>query len=318
MRAVIVDEATLAAEDLDLSGLLSIEADWQRYPKTATGELAERIAGAEIVLTNKVVLDRSLIEANPQLRYIGVLATGTNNVDLKAAEACGVAVTNVTGYGAPSVVQHCWSLILSLATRQSLYHRDVVAGRWTVSDSFCLLDYPIMELAGKTLLLVGYGELGQGVARIAEAFAMKVVVANTPGSPNQRRDRPDLDAALPGADVISLHCPLTEPTLGLVDARRLGLMKPSALLINTARGGLVDEAALAAALRAGQLAGAGVDVLSSEPPRADNPLLGKDIPNLILTPHSAWGSREARQRLVEIAAGNLRAFLAGESRNRLV
>ncbi|MCL6415646.1 D-2-hydroxyacid dehydrogenase [Aestuariirhabdus sp. Z084] len=318
MRAVIVDEGTLAAGDLDLSPLLETDARWQRYPKTAPGQLAERIAGAEIVLSNKAMLDRELIMANPQLRYIGVLATGTNNVDLEAAREQGVAVTNVTGYGAPSVVQHCWSLILSLATRQGLYHRDVMAGRWQSSDSFCLLDYPIMELADKTLLLVGYGELGKGVATIAKAFGMRVVVANTPGSPNQSPERPSLDDALGEADVVSLHCPLTEHTQNLIDARRLSLLKPSTLLINTARGGLVDEAALAQALRTRSLAGAGFDVLSTEPPRQGNALLAGDIPNLILTPHSAWGSREARQRLVNIAADNLKAYLAGESRNRLV
>ncbi|WP_426415827.1 2-hydroxyacid dehydrogenase [Aestuariirhabdus sp. LZHN29] len=318
MRAVIVDEGTLASGDLDLSALLSIDADWQRHDYTRPEQLAERIAGAEVVLTNKVVIGRELIKSNPQLQYIGVLATGTNNIDLQAAEECGVAVTNVTGYGAPSVVQHCWSLILSLATRQGSYHRDIRAGRWAASEAFCLLDYPIMELAGKTLLLIGYGELGQGVARIAKAFGMSVVVANTPGSPNQRADRPELEPALAEADIVSLHCPLTEHTRHLLDERRLGLLKPSALLINTARGGLVDEAALAAALRAGQLGGAGFDVLSTEPPKGGNPLLAEDIPNLILTPHSAWGSREARQRLVMIAADNLNAFLAGDSRNRLI
>lgn len=317
MRGVIVDEDTLAADDLDLGTLLSIDMDWQRYSTTSADQLAQRLAGAEVVLTNKVVIDRALMMANPQLRYVGVMATGTNNVDLEAAAELGIQVTNVTGYGAPSVVQHCFALLLSLATRQRLYHRDVEAGRWQQSDGFCLLDYPIMELAGKTLVLVGYGELGQGVGRIAQAFNMRVVVCNTPGSPNQQAHRPALDDVLAEADVVSLHCPLTESTRNLIDQRRLEMMKSSALLLNTARGGLVDESALVAALRAGDIGGAGFDVLTLEPPVSGNPLLEDDIPNLIVTPHCAWGSQEARQRLVNIVADNLRTYLAGDSRNRV-
>jgi glycerate dehydrogenase len=272
--------------------------------------LAERLAEATVVVSNKVRLDAAAFAATPQLRLVCVAATGTNNVDLDAAQRHGITVCNVRGYATPSVVQHVYALLLALTTRLPDYQRDVAAGRWQASPYFCLLDHPIRELAGRNLGIVGYGELGSAVARLAAGFGMTVLVAQRAGGDAQA-GRLALADLLPQVDVLSLHCPLTPQTRGLIGARELALMKPDALLINTARGGLVDETALADALRKGKLGGAGIDVLSEEPPRADNPLLAADIPNLIVTPHIAWASREARQRVIEAIATNIRAFLAG-------
>ena len=262
------------------------------------------------MISNKVRLDAAAFAAAPQLRLVCVAATGTNNVDLDAAQRHGVTVCNVRGYATPAVVQHVYALILALTTRLPDYQRDVANGRWQASPYFCLLDHPIRELAGRTLGIVGYGELGSAVARVAAAFGMSVLIAQRAGSAAQA-GRLALTELLPLVDILSLHCPLTPQTRGLIGAQELALMKPDALLINTARGGLVDEAALAAALRGGKLGGAGIDVLSEEPPRDNNPLLATDIPNLIVTPHIAWASREARQRVIDAIAANIRAFLAG-------
>jgi len=254
------------------------------------------------------VLNREHFEACPELKTIAVVATGLNNIDLGAAKAHDIKVMNVTNYGRSTVAQHTMALILALATWLLDYNRDARNGQWAKSDMFCLMDYPIMELEGKTLGIVGYGDLGQGVAERAKAFGMNIVLGCRPGQEPGEVDgypRVPLDDLLMQADVLSLHCLLTEETHNMIGARELGLMKSSALLINTSRGGLVDESALADALRNGDIAGAGFDVLTEEPPRNGNPLLADDIPNLILTPHSAWASREARQRIVEITAQNL-------------
>ncbi len=276
----------------------------------------ERIRDADLVISNKVVVDRPLMAASTQLKLICIAATGTNNVDLEAASELGIAVTNVTGYGTPSVVQHVFSLILSLATRQPQYREAVARGDWQRANQFCLLDYPIWELSGKRLGILGYGELGRAVARVAEAFGMQVLVGQRPGGPPQA-GRIALEALLPQVDILSLHLPLAENTRNLIGTRELALMQPHALLINTARGGIVDESALAEALINGGLGGAGVDVLSKEPPAGGNPLLNPEVPNLILTPHIAWASVEARQRLIDEVVANVRAFLSGESRNRV-
>jgi glycerate dehydrogenase len=221
-----------------------------------------------------------------------------------------VTVCNCRAYGTPSVAQHTLLLMLALATRLSDYQQAVRTGAWQQASQFCLLDFPIMELQGKTLGLLGHGELGSAVGRLAEAFGMRVLLGALPGRP-ARGDRLPLEALLPQVDALSLHCPLTDETRHLIGARELARMKPQALLINTARGGLVDEQALATALRAGHLGGAAFDVLSEEPPRHGNPLLDGDIPRLIITPHNAWGSREARQRIVGQLAENALAFFAG-------
>lgn len=241
-----------------------------------------------------------------------ISATGTNNIDLAAARERGIVVANCHGYGTPSVAQHTLALLLALATRLPDYQQAVRSGRWQQSSQFCLLDFPIVELEGKTLGLLGHGELGGAVARLAEAFGMRVLLGQLPGRP-ARADRLPLGELLPRVDALTLHCPLTEDTRGMLGAAELALMKPGAFLVNTARGGLVDEQALADALRGGRLGGAATDVLSVEPPRNGNPLLAPDIPRLIVTPHNAWGSREARQRIVGQLAENAEAWKAGRA-----
>jgi len=311
MLGVFLDRDSLDRGDLDFSTLDRVLPDWRYYPATTPDQVAARIAQAEVVISNKVMLDAATLQQAPRLKLIGIAATGVNNVDLAAAATRGITVCNCRGHVTPAVVQHVFALLLALCTRWPDYQRAVREGRWQQASHFCLLDFPISELAGKTLGIIGYGELGRGVAKVAEAFGMRVVLAQRPGTVDALDGRLLLPALLPQVDVLSLHCPLTPATQGLIGAWELALMRRDAILINTARGGLVDEALLADALRRGALGGAGVDVLSLEPPVNGNPLLAPDIPNLIVTPHSAWGSREARQRLVEQLAENVRGFLAG-------
>ncbi len=316
MQGVFLDEASLGRGDLDYGPLEAVVAQWRFHDATDPSEVAGRIADAEVVITNKVALDASNLAGAGRLRLICIAATGTDHVDLAAAARRGIAVCNVPGYATPSVVEHVFLLILALMRNLPAYQRTVAAGRWQASRQFCLLDHPIAELSGKVLGIVGFGTLGRAVARVGEAFGMRVLVAARPGAavPPGRLSLEDL---LPRVDVLSLHCPLADNTRGLIGARELARMKPGAVLVNTARGGVVDEQALAAALRSGHLGGAGVDTLSREPPPPDHPLLAGDVPRLIVTPHIAWASREARQRLVVEMAENIRAFRAGRSRNRV-
>lgn len=315
-KGVFLDVASVDRGDITWSPLKAFSHQWMWHEVTTSQQTLERIIDADLVISNKVVLDRLLLEACRDLKLICIAATGTNNVDLEAANELGIAVTNVTGYATASVVQHVFSLILSLVTRQQQYQQAVTRGDWQHATQFCLLNYPIWELSGKCLGIVGYGELGRAVAQVAEAFAMKVLVAQRPdGVPESGRLM--LDELLPKVDVLSLHMPLAKNTRNLIGARELDLMKSHALLINTARGGIVDESALADALVNGDLGGAGVDVLSTEPPTDDNPLLNPNVPNLIVTPHIAWASLQARQRLVDSVAANIQAFQAGEFRNRV-
>lgn len=315
MPGVFLDLDSLDRNDLDLSRLLATLPEWRFYGATTPGETAERIADAEVVVSNKVMMDASILEQAPRLKLIAVAATGTNNIDLAAAARLGISVCNIRGYATPSVVQHVFALLLSLTRRLDDYQQAVHRGRWQQSEQFCLLDYPIRELGGLTLGIIGYGELGRAVAEVAEkAFGMRILIAQRPAG-EARPARVPLHALLPQVDVLSLHCPLTEATRGLIGKTELSLMKPGALLINTARGGIVDEPALAAALREGHVGGAGIDVLQTEPPKADSPLLAGDIPNLIVTPHIAWASREARQRLTDQLAENIHAFMAGTPQN---
>ncbi|WP_250459476.1 D-2-hydroxyacid dehydrogenase [Microbulbifer litoralis] len=307
MRGVFLDTLTMKLEELDTSALQSALDHWDYYESTTPEETAARIADADVVLTNKVVLDRTLIEKAPKLKLICVCATGTNNIDLQAAQEKGIPVRNVAGYTGTSLSQHTIALLLALATRWHLYHRDVQQGHWSRSPVFCRLDYPVMELAGKKLGIIGYGDLGQKVARLGEALGMEILVAES-FSGQSKPGRVPLSQLLAESDAISLHCPLTPQTRQLVDRRFLNAMKPGALLINTARGGLVDEAALADALRSGQLGGTALDVLSAEPPPADHPLLADDLPNLVITPHNAWISRESRQRLLDGVVENIRSW----------
>jgi glycerate dehydrogenase len=307
MKAVFLDAKTLG-DGVDLAPIERVTGELVRHDSTSADEVTSRLKGFDTVLVNKVVLTREHLEANPQIKTIAVVATGLNNVDLGAANELGIRVLNVLRYGRSTVAQHTMALILALATRLLDYNRDVRAGHWGQSDMFCLMNYPILELEGRTLGIVGYGDLGQGVAERAKAFGMNIILGARPGQPAGKTDghlRLPLNDLLRQADVVSLHCLLTDSTRNLIGARELEIMKKDALLINTSRGGLVDESALADALRAGIIGGAGFDVLTEEPPRHGNPLLADDIPNLIITPHSAWASREARQRIVDIMAKNL-------------
>ncbi|MCP5143163.1 MAG: 2-hydroxyacid dehydrogenase [Gammaproteobacteria bacterium] len=315
-RGVMLDRASLDTGDLDLGPLHAV-ADWTLHEATAPEEVTAAIADAAIVITNKVVLDAEAIRSAPRLRLICVAATGYNNIDLRAAAERGVVVSNVRGYATPAVVQHVFALILALSTRLRDYAGLAVDGRWSRSLHFCRLDFPIREISGKTLGIVGHGELGRGVAEVARAFGMRVLIAARPGAAAVPEDRIALHDLLPQVDVLSIHTPLTDRTRKLIGAHELALMKADALLINTARGAIVDGAALADALRQRLIGGAGIDVVDPEPPPPDHPLLAADIPNLIVTPHVAWASHEARQRLVDEMAANVRDFLAGRPRNRI-
>ena len=317
MKAVFLDRESLDRDDLKMAALEGAVDSFVSHQRTSPEQVAERLADADIAVVNKVVLDRAVVQRLPDLKLICVAATGVNNVDVDACREAGIAVANCRGYGTDSVAQHTIGLMLSLATRMFAYHRAAMRGDWGRSAQFCLLDYPIVELAGRTLGLVGLGTLGGRVAELARALGMEVLVAQRPGGAPEP-DRVPLDELLPQVDVLSLHCPLTDATRGLIGARELAAMQPHAFVINTARGGLVDEQALAEALRAGRLGGAGFDVLTAEPPREGNVLLDDSIPNLIVTPHSAWGSREARQRIVEQLTENVSADRRGEDLRRVV
>ncbi|KTC63689.1 glycerate dehydrogenase [Pseudomonas fluorescens ABAC62] len=309
-RAVFLDHPSLDLGDLDLSGLKDCFTELKLYSDTTAQNMVERLQGIEVVISNKIALNAETLAACPELRLILVSATGTNNVDLDAARARGITVSNCQGYGTPSVAQHTIMLLLNLATRLQDYQRDVNAGKWQQARQFCLLDHPIVELEGKTLGMLGHGELGGAVARLAEAFGMRVLLGAIPGRP-ARADRVPMDELLAQVDALTLHCPLNEHTHNFIGARELALLKPGALVVNTARGGLINEQALADALRSGHLGGAATDVLSVEPPVNGNPLLADDIPRLIVTPHNAWGSREARQRIVGQLTENALGFFKG-------
>lgn len=310
-RAAFLDYSSLDLGDLDPSALKACFQDLQFYPSTTPEQLPERLRGLNVVISNKIALDAATLQACPDLKLVLVSATGTNNVDLAAARKLGITVCNCQGYGTPSVAQHTLMLLLALGTRLPDYQRAIAAGKWQQAKQFCLLDFPIVELEGKTLGLLGHGELGGAVARLAQAFGMRVLSGQIPGRP-VRADRLPLHELLPQIDALTLHCPLNEHTRHMIGAPELALLKPSAFVVNTARGGIIDEQALADALRRGHLGGAATDVLSVEPPVDGNPLLADDIPRLIITPHSAWGSVEARQRIIGQLAENATAFFAGQ------
>ncbi|MFU8820129.1 MAG: D-2-hydroxyacid dehydrogenase [Gammaproteobacteria bacterium] len=322
MKAVFPDFSTVSRGDIDLGPLEAAGIDLALYGVTTAAELPARLAAAEILITNKIRIGEAELAAARLLKLICLSATGVNNVDLEAAQARGIGVCNITAYCTASVVQHVYAMILALTHHLSGYQRVLQQGAWKTSPQFCLLDYPIRELSGRTLGIVGYGELGRGVARVAPAFGLEVLVSERPGGPGASTPaaeaRVPFERLLEEADILSLHCPLTDATRGLIDARALGRMKRDALLINTARGALVDSAALAAALRAQRIGGAGIDVLPQEPPVDGDPLLDAAIPNLIITPHVAWAARESRQRAIDEIAANIRSFLAGGRRGRVI
>lgn len=310
MHAVFLDHSSLDLGDLDMAPLREAFSELTLHASSEAAQAAERLAGAQVAITNKVPITAQVLAANPQLKLILVSATGTNNVDLAAARAQGVSVCNCQGYGTPAVAQHTLMLLLALATSLPQYQQAVAQGKWQQARQFCLLDFPIVELQGKTLGLLGHGELGSAVARLAEAFGMTVLIGQLPNRP-AREGRLPLSELLPRVDALTLHCPLNEHTRDLIGARELALLKPGSFVINAGRGGLVNEQALADALRSGHLGGAATDVLTTEPPTEGNPLLAPDLPRLIVTPHSAWGSREARQRIVGQLAENARGFATG-------
>jgi glycerate dehydrogenase len=316
MRGVFLDFDTVSTGDVDTTVLDGSGVEFTYHGATTPDEVIEHIGEREVVVTNKLRLGANEFESTPNLRLVCLVATGTDNVDLEAAAARDIAVCNIERYCTPSVVQHVFALILALNHHLLDYRRRLQAGEWQRSPQFCVLTYPIRELFGRTMGIVGLGELGAGVARLAEALGMQVIAAQRPGRP-LAPGRVLLDELLERADVVSLHCPLNPRTRGLIGARELGLMKRDALLINTARGGLVDSEALADALRAGRLGGAGIDVLPEEPPVHGDPLLADDIPNLIVTPHVAWAAIEARQRAVDEVAANVASYLAGGRRGRV-
>jgi glycerate dehydrogenase len=317
MKAVMLDWATMGP-DLDISEMKALLPELEIYDETAVDEIAGRIAGAEIVLGNKVMISESLFAGAPEMRFIGLTATGTDNIDLDAAKQHGVAVANIRAYCTESVAEHVFGCLLNLTHNLQGYARDVRGGAWQGASNFCMLTRPIRELSAMTLGIVGYGELGKGVARIGKSFGMDVIVAARPGSEAVPEGRVPFDELLARADVISLHCPLTDATRGLFGANQFRAMKKTAILINTARGALIDSQALADALRGGEIAAAAIDVLPKEPPVDGDPLLDYAGDNLMVTPHVAWGTLEARQSAIDELTANIAAFLDGRERNRVV
>ena len=327
MRSVFLDFGTVSHDDLDTANLERVLPGIALYPASTEAEVEERIAGCEFILTNKLNISRARMRAVPNLRFIGLTATGTNNVDLEAARELGIAVCNIREYCTASVAQHVLGVVLALTHRLREYSQAAVDGTWAASAQFTVPGAPIRELTGKVFGVVGYGTLGKAASEAARnALGMRVLVAERAGTkPGEAARgsaigpvRVTLDELLRTADVLSLHCPLTPATTGLIGRRELALMKSDAILVNTARGALVDLEALVAALKAGNLGGAAIDVLPQEPPVDGSPLFEPGVPNLLVTPHIAWAAFEARQRAVDELALNIEDFLRGGRRGRVV
>lgn len=312
MRAVFLDFGSVTRGDMDCTALEQAVSPWKYYAETGIDQVMERIHGAEVVVCNKFSLNREIIAAATHLKLICIAATGYNNIDLKTAAEREIPVCNVRGYATPSVVQHVFMLMLNLTCHFEAYRQLVKNGRWQVSRHFCPLDFGIEELSGKILGIIGYGELGKAVADVARAFGMRVCIAEHKGRAVARTGRVLFDDALRQSDFISLHCPLLEETREMIGWREFELMKPSTYLINTARGAIINETDLLRALSTQRIAGAGLDVLQQEPPDNENVLLQYSQPNLIITPHVAWASRESRQRLLDQIADNIHHFYQGK------
>ncbi|BBN82466.1 glycerate dehydrogenase [Pseudoalteromonas sp. A25] len=312
MNIVLLDAKTLA--DTSLSPFQQF-GQFTAYDNTPPALVVARCQHADIVITNKVRLDAKELAQLPNLKLICVAATGTNNIDLNAAKAQGVTVTNVAGYSTASVVQHTFTLLGNLLGNVHQYIKDCEQGLWQQSDMFCRLDHPITEIAGKCFVIVGYGTLGKAVAKVASAFGAQVIIAEHQHSKTIRPGRTAFESALQQADIVTIHCPLNDKTKDLFEHSTLALLKPSAVLINTARGGIVNEKALVNALEQGQIAGAAVDVLSNEPAQSNNPLLNYKGNNLLLTPHIAWASKESIERLVQNLTQNIKSYVQGHTQN---
>jgi len=314
MTTVVLDGYTLNPGDLSWDALSDF-GEYTVHERTAPGDVASRAAGAAIALTNKTLMPRQVLEQLPDLRYIGVLATGYNIVDVKAARDLGIPVTNVPTYGTLSVAQMVFAHVLNLTQHVAHHAQTVRDGRWAESPDFCYWDHPLIELADHVMGIVGFGRIGRAVAKLAEAFGMKVLAYDiaAPADVPASVSIVDLPTLFREGDVVTLHCPLTDDNTHFVDAGLLATMKPTAFLVNTGRGPLVDEAALADALNGGRLAGAGLDVLVQEPPSGDSPLLSAR--NCYVTPHISWATKSARQRLLDAAVENVRAFVNGNPQN---
>lgn len=311
LQIVVLDRDTLVNRPFDFDFPHTLSS----YGTTEAHETLERIRGADIVITNKVVISAQAFAENPQLKLVAVTATGVNNVDVEAAKQNGTAVCNIRAYGNESVAEHAFMMMITLMRNLPAYQRDVAAGLWENSPFFCHLGAPMRDLNGKTLAIFGRGNIGKTLAAYAQAFKMNVVFAEHKHAQSVRDGYVSFDEAIRSADVVSLNCPLTPQTANMIGEAELQQMKPGAILINCGRGGLVDEAALVAALKYGQIGGAGFDVLTQEPPRDGNPLLKARLPNLIVTPHIAWASQEAANRLFDILLDNINRFVAGNPQN---
>ena len=311
LHIVVLDHDTLVNRPFDFDFPHTLSS----YGTTEAHETLERIRGADIVITNKVVISAQAFAENPQLKLVAVTATGVNNVDVEAAKQNGTAVCNIRAYGNESVAEHAFMMMITLMRNLPAYQRDVAAGLWENSPFFCYLGAPMRDLNGKTLAIFGRGNIGKTLATYAQAFKMNVVFAEHKNAQSVRDGYVSFDEAIRSADVVSLNCPLTPQTANMIGEAELQQMKPGAILINCGRGGLVDEAALVAALKYGQIGGAGFDVLTQEPPRDGNPLLKARLPNLIVTPHIAWASQEAANRLFDILLDNINRFVAGSPQN---
>ena len=311
LHIVVLDRDTLVNRPFDFDFPHTLSS----YGTTEAHETLARIRGADIVITNKVVISAQAFAENPQLKLVAVTATGVNNVDVEAAKQNGTAVCNIRAYGNESVAEHAFMMMITLMRNLPAYQRDVAAGLWENSPFFCHLGAPMRDLNGKTLAIFGRGNIGKTLATYAQAFKMNVVFAEHKNAQSVREGYVSFNEAIRSADVVSLNCPLTPQTANMIGEAELQQMKPGAILINCGRGGLVDEAALVAALKYGQIGGAGFDVLTQEPPRDGNPLLKARLPNLIITPHIAWASQEAANRLFDILLDNINRFVAGNPQN---